>query len=288
VLITHKVREALEIADDVTVLRRGRTVLTGRAADLTDDVIVAAMLGTGISRDDTRRAEAVPRGPVVLALNHASAIDANNVTRLRDASIDVHAGEIVGVAGVEGSGQHELLLLLAGRLTPSQGDVQLAPSIGFVPEDRLRDALIPEMTLVENSALRDAGSARGSMPWREYERSTASTMRDYDVRAGGIESPAGTLSGGNQQKFVLGRELAGSPAALVAENPTRGLDIRATADVLAALRNARAAGVAIVIYSSDLDELLSVADRVVVCFGGRVSEVESNAAAIARAMAGTS
>ena len=154
------------------------------------------------------------------------------------------AGEIVGVAGIEGSGQYELLRVLAGRLAPTAGTVRTPNRIGFVPEDRLRDALVPSMTLVENFALKDAGASRGTLAWSAYEDRAAKVVREHDVRASGIHATAGALSGGNQQKFVLGRELEGSPDALIVENPTRGLDIRAAAHIIAELRAARAAGVA--------------------------------------------
>jgi ABC-type uncharacterized transport system ATPase subunit len=150
----------------------------------------------------------------------------------------------------------------------------------------LRDALIPSMNLVENFALKEAGAARGSTPWRSYEARALAAVRGHDVRVSGVGSLAGELSGGNQQKFVLGRELEGPPEALVVENPTRGLDVRAAAHVLAELRAARAAGVAVIAYSSDLDEVLSIADRMLVCFAGRVTAVSADANAVARALVG--
>jgi simple sugar transport system ATP-binding protein len=290
VLITHKVREALAVADDVTVLRRGRTVLFGEVSGLSEGAVVRALLGEqlGDSGAETEAPASSTFGGPVLVLERGTVIDARGVTRLREASLEVRAGEIVGVAGVEGAGQHELLRVLAGRLTPTRGTVRLPRRIGFVPEDRLRDALIPDMTLVENLALKEAASARGVMPWRAYGARTRATVRGHDVRTGGVDSLVGTLSGGNQQKFVLGRELEGAPEALVVENPTRGLDIRATAQVLGRLHAARAEGVAVVAYSSDLDEVMSIADRLVVCFAGRLLPVATDAEAAARAMVGLS
>jgi simple sugar transport system ATP-binding protein len=161
--------------------------------------------------------------------------------------------------------------------------------VGFVPEDRLRDAVIPEMTLAENLALAEAGTRRGLINWSAYRERTRQVIARHDVRTFGIESAAGSLSGGNQQKFVLGRELEGTegaPQALIAENPTRGLDIRAAATVREQLREARNRGMAIVLYSSDLDELLEIADRMVVCFAGQVTAVAKTPDAVARAMAG--
>jgi ABC-type uncharacterized transport system ATPase subunit len=288
VLITHKVREALAIADDVTVLRRGRTVLRGETRELPEDSIVQALLGGGARPASTRGGGGGAPGPPQLEVAGVSIVNEQGITRLRDATLAVHAGEIVGIAGVEGAGQHELLRVLAGRLTPTTGRVRIAGRLGFVPEDRLRDALVPAMTLVENFALKESGAARGRMPWNWYRQRAVATIADTDVRAEGVNSRAAALSGGNQQKFVLGRELEGNPQALVVENPTRGLDIRATAAILEQLRSARAAGVAVVLYSSDLEEVLSVADRIVVCFEGRLIAVDNDAEAAARAMVGAS
>jgi ABC-type uncharacterized transport system ATPase subunit len=288
VLITHKVREALAIADDVTVLRRGRTVLSRSSRALDESAVVEAMVG-GVAAAEQRPLGTVRSddGVSVVSLQRVSVADERGVQTLRDVSLDVRAGEIVGIAGVEGSGQHELLRILAGRLAPGSGNVRLPSRVGFVPEDRLRDALIPTMSLVENLALKDAGNLRGTMPWSDYAARAEAAVRDHDVRAPTVDSPIGTLSGGNQQKFVLARELEGSPDALIAENPTRGLDIRATAHVLAELRLARARGVAVVVYSSDLDEVLALADRMIVCFDGRATMTPVDADAVARAMVGT-
>jgi len=175
---------------------------------------------------------------------------------------------------VEGAGQHELLRILAGRLEPTLGRAIRPPRVGFIPEDRLHDALIPELTLTENLALADSGQARGRLRWDALREATVSILREFDVRADGTEAPARALSGGNQQKFVVGRERRVASAALVAENPTRGLDFRASSRVLDEIANAAGTPApAIVMHSSDLDEVLSVATRVVACFNGEVHEV---------------
>jgi simple sugar transport system ATP-binding protein len=190
------------------------------------------------------------------------------------------------VAGVEGSGHHEILLALAGRLTPSAGDIRLPSEIGFIPEHRQRDALIPALSVTENIALRDASRARGRIPWRDVARRTQSLVQQHDVRANGVTALVRTLSGGNQQKLVLARELAGLPPLVVAENPTQGLDVRASMAIRTRLRDARARGAAVVVYASDLDELLALADRAVVAFGGGIHEVPLDADSIGRAMLG--
>jgi general nucleoside transport system ATP-binding protein len=307
VLITHKLRDALAVADDITVLHRGRTVLTTRAAHTTQDALAAAMLGeqpdaaahdaqhvaAGITETASHvvplhTSTTVPKGPAstVLSLHDASWRDPRGVQRVHNATLQVRAGEIVGIAAVEGAGQHELLRLLAGRLEATGGRVVRPARVGFVPEDRHRDALLLDAPLFENTALRNAGARRGRMPWRALRESTAELLTRFDVRAPGAWAVARTLSGGNQQKFVLGRELANQPDALVVENPSRGLDFKATAAVQQSLRDARNAGTAVVVYSSDLDEVMLLADRVYVMHAGQVHEVRGDREAVGRAMLG--
>ena len=158
--------------------------------------------------------------------------------------------------------------------------------IGFVPDDRHRDGLVLDMTLSENFALRDAGERRGRMRWNAIATEAQRVIDDFDVRVPGVGATARSMSGGNQQKFIVGRELNGPPPALVVENPTRGLDIRAASFVHEQLLQARAHGVAIMLYSTDLDEVIDLADRVLVVFAGRVREVNRQRDAIGRAMLG--
>jgi simple sugar transport system ATP-binding protein len=272
VLITHKLRDAFAIADDITVLRRGRTVLTGPRATLTEAAVVTALVGEApLALPPVRAPE--HEGAVVLALDGVRYDDARGVTRLADVSLTVREGEVLGVLGVEGAGQRELLRLLAGRLAPTSGRVTRPERVGFIPEDRLHDALIPELSLTENLLLGEAGRLRGLLSATDARVRTAEIIRRFDVRAEGPGASASALSGGNQQKFVVGRERAIAGSALVAENPTRGLDIRAAARVLEEISTARDTHPAVVLYSSDIDEVLSVADRVVVCFAGTVREV---------------
>jgi len=293
VLIAHKLREVLSVADRVTVLRRGRNVLTARAAEVTELQLAEAMLGTA---SPTKGDGAAARRPAihhaatsspaaaVVTLDKVSARDESGAERLRDVSLTLHAGEIVGIAAVEGAGQRELLRIIAGRLTPSGGTVDAPAVVGFVPEDRHRDAVVLDATLIENVALRGAGARRGVMPWKKIRRETEALLTVRDVRASSASVPIRTLSGGNQQKLVIGRELASSPAVLVVENPTRGLDIRATGEVHAALRAARDAGTAVIVYSSDLDEVLGLADRLMVVTAGRVRAVTGDREVVGRAM----
>jgi general nucleoside transport system ATP-binding protein len=274
VLITHKLREALAVADDVTVLRQGRTVLAAPRDAITEDALVAAIMGHDAPREGTPIARADANAEVVFALDDVSWTDAAGVARLKHASLTVRRGEILGVLGVEGSGQAELLRLLAGRLAPTSGRVTHPSRVGFVPGDRLHDAVIPMMSATENLVLAEAGHVRGTIDWRAREAETARVISAYEVRAAGPTAPLASLSGGNQQKFVVGRERGVAPQAIVAENPTRGLDVRAAARVLAALRAvAEEEHGAAVVCSTDLDEVLALTSRIVVCFAGTVTEV---------------
>ncbi|MEX2180607.1 MAG: ATP-binding cassette domain-containing protein [Gemmatimonadaceae bacterium] len=285
VLITHRLAEALAVADDVTVLRRGRTVLAQSRSSVDERTLVEALGGDAAPvalRPGVRPVDA--EADIVFALEHVDVVDARGVARLRDASLTVRRGEVLGVIGVENSGQRELLRVLAGRLEPSAGRVTRPARVGFVPEDRLADALIPTMSLTENLVLADAGIQRGVIPWAERESEARAVISAHEVVATGPRSPVAILSGGNQQKFVVGRERAVSPAALVAENPTRGLDLRASARVLAAIAAAadEHRGAAVV-FSSDLDEILGLTSRIVACHGGRVTEVPAPADRLDRA-----
>jgi len=290
VLITHKLREALSVADAITVLRRGTTTLTTTPGESGEEPLVAAMLG----QQDVRRPpiERRPNGrphdgtPAAIDARQLTIVDAGGVVRVRDATFAVASGEIVGVAAVEGSGHRELLRAVAGRYTVRSGMLQRPPLLGFVPDDRHREALVLEMSLVENVALRGAGVRRGRMPWRAFVAAANDIIEQFDVRAESAGVAAGTLSGGNQQKFVVARELAGMPQALVVENPTRGLDIRAALDIQRRLVQARDDGVAILAYSTDIDEVLALADRMLVVYAGLVREVPVDREAVGRAMLG--
>ncbi len=314
-IITHKLHEALSVADDITVLRHGLTTLSAKAADTDAVQLTLAMLGNGdvapVRRDrsmhagaerasaserasdtdiaDITRAHAVRRTEreAVIDARDLVLIDDRGVARVRSATLAVHAGEIVGIAGVEGAGQHELLRALAGRMQPASGSLRIPDRIGFVPADRHRDALVMDFTLVENVALAGAGAARGRMRWPSIERRAEDLLERHEIVASGVRAPVSSLSGGNQQKLVLARELDGAPRALVTENPTRGLDIAATAALQRQLLDARDAGMAIVLYSSDLDEVIALADRLIVMFEGRATEVPLDREAAGRAMLGT-
>lgn len=291
VLITHKLREALAVSDDVTVLRRGRVVHSGPAREASAPALTEAMIGAA-STDDRR---AVPSAPAashpVFVAERMSVADHSGQPRVHEASFVIRSGELVGIAAVEGAGQRELLRALAGRSAILAGHLERPGIVGFVPEDRHQDAVLLNRTLTESVALRGAGRRRGRIDWLARRAHTSELLHAFDVRASSTEDVVRALSGGNQQKLVLARELAASPdepapVALVVENPTRGLDVRATADVHRRLHDACARGAAVVLYSSDLDEVLGLATRVLVLFDGIVRELPIDRDAIGRAMLG--
>jgi simple sugar transport system ATP-binding protein len=284
VLITHKLDEVFACADQVTVLRHGRVTFGGALAGQTGATLAAAMIGTAsppVSRIP------VPAGP---------AADAPEIVRLsgvtirpleargagvRSGTLVLRAGEIVGVAALEGSGQRELLLAIAGLLRPTAGELMVRGRVALVPEDRTTEGLIPELTLTENVALAlgaDAAWVHGPwLDWAAAGRRTAELLPAFDVLAPGPDTPAGMLSGGNQQKLILARALEGHPDALVVENPTRGLDIRGTAAIHQRLREAAVAGLAVLVYSSDLDEVMQLGVRIVVMARGELREMPAGA-----------
>ena len=294
VLITHRLREALAIADEVTVLRRGAVVLSAPVTSVDEPSLAGSLLGEETTSDAPAARDGTPADPAtrkthgneIARLAHVSVEDERGVVVVREVSLAVRSGEIVGIAAVEGSGQHELLRVLAARIPPTSGAVELPSTVGFVPEDRQRHGLVLDFSLAENLALRGAGRRAGRINWRSERAAATAALSEFDVRASGPSERARSLSGGNQQKLVLARELTGSPALVVAENPTRGLDLRATRDVHARLRGAATGGAGVVLHSSDLDEVLALSDRVVVMHGGALRAVTSDRESVGRAMLG--
>lgn len=301
VLITHKLRDAVQFADTVTVLRHGKVTLSATVkatvkATLTEQVLMNAMVGEStLANVDTARPSAgdpsskVANQPAttILALDHVHVRNDRGVTCVNDVSFTVRAGEIVGIAAIEGAGHHELLQVLAGRREVTQGSVVRPARIGYVPEDRHRDALLLTAPLYENIALKGAGARTGTMPWRTIKAATSSLLAARSVVSSSVYALARTLSGGNQQKLVLARELADAPEALVAVNPSRGLDFLATRAVHSAVRSARDAGAAIVMYSSDLDEVIALSDRVFAMSDGQLVETARTREALGNAMLGS-
>ncbi|RJS25792.1 heme ABC transporter ATP-binding protein [Corallococcus sp. H22C18031201] len=289
VLISHKLDEVLGVSSRVAVMRRGRLVTEVRAQDTTAAALSSLMVGDSHPVAAQVSTQAHAPGAVVLDAKDLKAVGDNGRPALRGVSLTVHAGEIVGIAGVDGNGQRELAEVLTGlralesgegtllggglgRLTPAEARRR---GVGHVPEDRLRRAVVKDMTVEENVALgRHAQPPFAKGPWVDFagrrERTNA-LLRDYDVRPPDPELPLRALSGGNQQKVVVARELDANPKLLVVVQPTRGLDIGAVAQVHARLREARARGAGVLMVSLDLEEVLALSDRVYVFFEGRVT-----------------
>jgi ABC-type uncharacterized transport system ATPase subunit len=269
VLITHKLREVFLVADRVTVLRAGRVTLQGPVQGQTPASLAEAMIG---------RAQAKLMNEVLGAPGSAASVGPKELSTaraiVRVGEITIKSGELVGIAAVLGNGQRELLRAIAA------GDGAVGP-VAFVPEDRTTEGLIAAMTVTENLVLGLDTNPRWSrgarLDWHAARARTAELIKNFGIRAAGPDAPAGTLSGGNQQKVVLARALEEGPQVLVAENPTRGLDIQATVEIHDRLRTAAAQGVAVLVYSTDLDEVLELSHRVLVVHAGTVREAPPGA-----------
>ena len=291
IFISHKLHEVMAVADRVTVLRAGRSVATVRTADVTQRGLASLMVGREVAGPERITREG-PVGEPVLQLSDVSAIGDRGVTALTGVSLTVCAGEILGIAGVAGNGQRELAeaitglrrctgtIALAGRpLASGSPRAAIEAGIAHVPEDRLGTAVAPSLSIAENLALKRY--RLGGLLLRRRAMATAADelIERYEVKAPGPHAPARQLSGGNLQKVVLGREFAAEPRVLIAASPTRGLDVGAIETVHAHLRDAASRGVAVLLISEDLDEILALADRVAVLFEGRIAgELEGSIA----------
>jgi ABC-type uncharacterized transport system ATPase subunit len=284
VLVTHKLREVMAVADRVTVLRHGRTVATLEARDTTADAIAELMVGR--PPRPLTRPEAREPGEVVLEATGLVVHSERGAAAVHGISLTVRAGEIVGVAGIEGNGQSELVQCLVGLRPAEAGQVRLggvdvtrasiaerrARGLAHVPEDRHLHGVVLDFSVEENVILGAQASYRRGLGLDRARMRTDTTrvIAEHDVRPPHPEVLMSALSGGNQQKVVIGRELSRTPRLLVAAHPTRGLDLGAIEHVDQALVAARAAGTAVLLVSAELSELLAIADRVLVMFGGRV------------------
>lgn len=285
IVITHKLPEIFRFTDNVTVMRAGRDVLHAAVADTGPDELAHAMVGERSVVTVSRTSP--PANTPLLTLSGVGYRDPRGLERLRDIDLVVHRGEIVGVAGVDGNGQSELAEIVAGLVPLSNGRVVIDGTdtagmgvtqrrrrgLGYVPADRRGVGSVHEFSIAENTALGRLHRFRRRLARFDRHRLIAETtglMADYDVRAPGPHFAAGQLSGGNLQKLIVGRELADQPSVIVFEQPTRGLDLRATDAVRRTIVEARDRGAAILLISADLDEVVLLSDRVVVLFEGRV------------------
>jgi general nucleoside transport system ATP-binding protein len=286
IFISHKLNEVLEIADRVTVLRRGKKVETLPAQGATEEQLARLMVG----REVLLRVEkgASTAGEPLLRVEDLHVTDDRGLEKVRGISFEVRAGEIVGVAGVDGNGQTELIDAITGLSRATSGKIVVAgddvtthsvkhtldAGLGHIPEDRQRRGLILDFSLAENLALHDYDSEPESrFGWLFPKRLVARArklLQEFDVRGGGPQTPAGGLSGGNQQKVVLAREIDRNPSVLLAAQPTRGLDVGAIEFVHRRLVEERAEGRGILLVSLELEEVLSLSDRILVIYEGEI------------------
>lgn len=286
IFISHKLDEVLRVADDVTVIRQGSTVAEVKSKDVTARQLAELMVGSELPKPSTlghtRREE------ITLALKSVSIPAAGSRDLISNISFNLHAGEVVGIAGVEGNGQAELVEAIMG-LRDYTGSIEFQGSsidalsvahrhdlgIGLIPEDRQRQSLMMTSPLWENRIL---GHQRSKPVMRGFVidkkatiESTRTIMQEFDVRAPGPDTLAAALSGGNQQKFIVGREMSKAPALLVASHPTRGVDVGAQGAIWDVLRKAREKGMAVVLISADLEELIGMSDRLLVMLRGTIT-----------------
>ncbi|MEO8199335.1 MAG: ATP-binding cassette domain-containing protein [Gemmatimonadota bacterium] len=275
VLITHKLNEALKHAKRLTVLRRGEVTLQGAASQFTAHDLARAMLGEDMPSDIRAPGHSVG-GVVVDAVGISVMPIDGRGPGLLGATFQLRAGEVVGLAAVQGNGERELIRAVAGLVRPSRGTLSKPQPVAFVPEDRTNEGLIAQFSITENMIL---GSDR-TAPWVHHGlldtgmagQAASRLIERFGIIAPGPDVTAGSLSGGNQQKLILARALEMKSPVIVAENPTRGLDVRAARSALRQLAEAAAGGAAVMIYCTDLDELFLASDRILVVSGGRVIE----------------
>lgn len=308
-LVAHKVDEVLGVSHRLTVLRDGVSVLTCARDETSEAEIVRAMVGSeevdaaalglggrarrtmGDTGSAIRSAESAPEASGALPRDGAARRPERAVATLVGVRVagrggpglvgvdlSLRSGEIVGIAGVDGNGQRELAAVLAGRLEPDEGTVEIPEAVGFISQDRSREGLVGDFDLTENVALafqwKPAFRNGSLLRWKALEEAAEEIRRRHDVQAPSVRTLASSLSGGNQQRVIVGRELEMAETLLVAENPTRGLDIAAASFVHDELERLAVEGVAVVLISTDLDEVLALSHRVVAIAGGRLEEVD--------------
>jgi simple sugar transport system ATP-binding protein len=287
IFISHKLNEVLDIADRITVLRRGKIVGTVPAAGATERQLATMMVG----RDVVLRVEKglSKPGEPLLRVKDLHVFDDRGIEKIRGVTFDVRAGEIVGIAGVDGNGQTELIEAVTALAHIGEGAVDVAgkslsthavprdaleAGLGHIPEDRHRHGLVLDFTLAENLVLHDyekpPNANHGWLHPQRFARAARALLQQFDVRGGGPSTRAAALSGGNQQKVVLAREIGRDPRVLLAAQPTRGLDVGAIEFVHRRLVEERDSGVAILLISLELEEILSLSDRILVIYEGQI------------------
>ncbi|MGR3938832.1 ABC transporter ATP-binding protein [Streptomyces sp. BRA346] len=288
--ISHKLGEVLAVADDITVIRRGTTVASVVPSETDPRRLAELMVGSELPSPETRDSTVTDTGMLTLDGVRLTATDVDGVERavLDDIGFTIRKGEVLGIAGVEGNGQAELVEAIMGMRDPDAGtitldgaDISHVPTrkrredgIGYIPEDRHRHGLLLEAPLWENRILghvtQAPNSKGGLLNPAAARRDTERIVAAYDVRTPGIEVTAASLSGGNQQKLIVGREMSHHPKLLIAAHPTRGVDVGAQAQIWDQIRTARREGLAVLLISADLDELIGLSDTLRVMYRGRL------------------
>jgi len=293
IFITHKLKEIISVTDNVTVLRRGKVINSRVTKNTTTTELAQLMVG----REVVFQVGKEPREPgePVLQMTNVEAINDKDLLALRGASLTIREGEIVGLAGVSGNGQRALAEVLTGLRRASRGEVLLCGEnvtnasvkellkrkVAHIPEDRMSHALALSLTIAENAVLHSYRSPefnRGPvLDYPAINEHTAQLVKDFDVRTPGIDVPARQLSGGNLQKVILARELYQEPQLIVANQPTRGVDVGSCEYIRTKLIEARDRGAAVLLISEDLDEVLDVSDRIMVIYEGRLTQAPKHA-----------
>lgn len=286
ILITHKLDEIRAVADRVTVIRRGKSIETVEVAGATNDDLAEWMVGRSVSFK-TEKIAASPK-EVILSIENLVVNENRGIPAVKNLSLEVRAGEIVGIAGIDGNGQSELIQAITGLRKVKSGKISIkgedvthySPrkitelSVGHVPEDRHRDGMILEMTVAENFALqtyyKEPISKNGILNYSKINEKARQLMEEFDVRGAGELIPGKSLSGGNQQKAVIAREIDRNPDLLIVSQPTRGLDVGAIEYIRKRLIAERDKGKAVLVVSFELDEILDVSDRIAVIHDGSI------------------
>jgi len=289
ILITHKLDEIRAVSDRVTVIRRGKSIETVEIAGATNADLAEMMVGRSVSFK-TEKQEAQPK-EVILSIKDLVVNENRGVPAVKNLSLDVRAGEIVGIAGIDGNGQSELIQAITGLRKIESGSVELKGqsivglhprqitemSVGHVPEDRHRDGLVLEMMISENIALqtyyKEPLSKKGILNYTNIIGYAKQLMQEFDVRAASEIVPASALSGGNQQKAIIAREVDRNPDLLIVSQPTRGLDVGAIEYIHKRLIQERDNGKAVLVVSFELDDILNVSDRIAVIHDGKIQGI---------------
>ncbi|MBW4642821.1 MAG: ABC transporter ATP-binding protein [Goleter apudmare HA4340-LM2] len=275
IFISHKLKEVINLCDTVTVLRRGKVVATTNTQEATPQQLAELMVGREVNLQ-VNKSVSVP-GEMIVSVQNLQVVDERNIPAIHNVSFQLRAGEILGIAGVDGNGQRELADAFAGLRRPNKGKIEFNKSctqqkIGYIPEDRQKMGLVLQFSIAQNLIL----NVFNNLPFCRYfllqslaiKHHAQAVMQEFDIRATGEDIKVSQLSGGNQQKVVLARELAGEPNLIIAMQPTRGLDVGATTSVHSQLLAQRDRGAAILYISTELEEVMAMSDRIAVIYKG--------------------